>query len=243
LKYIFKNIAQKNLARTIVLVLAGLAMWITMFCVKFEGISTIVGLFMVAVNSLLLMEYCYKMGWTNLPSSFVAATTWVLLSAFSTWQLGWQVHIVATEFLICLLVLSNINVQHQATEQAYALSLMCCVLSPNYIIIGIGVAYVLTMILIRSRITWKVPVAALIGIATYVLYAAILRYFGWLETLWMENLPSIDWKWWLIGLGVYVLLWAVLYLPLKKPSLTSGIIYSTSVVAAVVACVLKYIPN
>jgi hypothetical protein len=78
-----------------------------------------------------------------------------------------------------------------------------------------------------------VLVAILLAIATYVLYSAIFRYFGWLDFLWLENLPKLPWQWWLIGGGTYLLSWLMIYLPIMKPSTASGILYIIGIIGAI----------
>ena len=131
MKYFLKNIAQNGLIRTIILVLIGLSLWIISL---WHGVSFAhmgVGVVLVLINSLLATQCAYRVGWTNLPSGFVFSTAWLVLSALSLWQLCWQVHVVAMMFVIVMLVLSKMNLQQEATEQAYVLTLLCLVVSPQ----------------------------------------------------------------------------------------------------------------
>ena len=103
------------------------------------------------------------------------------------------------------------------------------------------ILYVLGYLLSRSHFTWRVLMAILLAVATYVLYAAIFRYLGWLEFLWMENLPHLSWQWWLLGGGVYLLTWLMLYLPITKPSTLSGTIYIIGILGAIAAGIVRII--
>lgn len=239
MKYFLKNIAQDSLIRTLVLVLIGLCLWIVSLW-KGVGLAHMgVGIVLALINSLLAIQTAYRVGWTNLPSGFVLSSVWMVLSALSVWQLCWQVHVTAMMFFIAILVFSKMNLQQEATEQAYALTLMCLIVSPHWIVMITCILYVLGYLLARSHFTWRVLVAILLAVATYVLYAAIFRYLGWLEFLWLENLPHLSWQWWLLGGGVYLLIWLMLYLPITKPSTLSGTIYIIGILGAIAAGIVR----
>ena len=241
MKYFLKNIAQDSLIRTLVLVLIGLCLWIVSL---WKGVSLAhmgVGIVLALINSLLATHTAYRVGWTNLHSGFVVSTVWVVLSALSVWQLCWQVHVTAMMLYIAVLVFSKMNVQQEPTEQAYALTLMCLIVSPHWIVMIACILYVLGYLLVRSHFTWRVLVAIVLAVATYVLYAAIFRYLGWLEFLWLENLPHLSWQWWLLGGGAYLLIWLMLYLPITKPSTLSGTIYIIGILGSVIAGILRII--
>lgn len=239
MKYFLKNIAQDSLIRTLVLVLIGLCLWIVSL---WKGVSLAhmgVGIVLALINSLLAIQTVYRVGWTNLPSGFVLSSVWMVLSALSVWQLCWQVHVTAMMLFIAILVFSKMNVQQEPTEQAYALTLMCLIVSPQLSVMITCILYVLGYLLSRSHFTWRVLVAILLAVATYVLYAAIFRYLGWLEFLWMENLPHLSWQWWWLGGGVYLLIWLMLYLPITKPSTLSGAIYIIGILGAIAAGIVR----
>lgn len=241
MKYFLKNIAQDSLIRTLILVLIGLCLWIVSL---WKGVSFAhmgVGIVLALINSLLATQTAYRVGWTNLPSGFVMSSVWMVLSALSVWQLCWQVHVTAMMLFIAILVFSKMNVQQEPTEQAYALTLMCLIVSPQLSVMITCILYVLGYLLARSHFTWRVLVAILLAVATYVLYAAIFRYLGWLEFLWLENLPHLSWQWWLLGGGVYLLTWLMLYLPITKPSTLSGAIYILGILGAIAAGIVRLI--
>ena len=200
-----------------------------------------VGIVLALINSLLATQTAYRVGWTNLPSGFVLSSVWMVLSALSVWQLCWQVHVTAMMLFIAILVFSKMNVQQEPTEQAYALTLMCLIVSPQLSVMITCILYVLGYLLARSHFTWRVLVAILLAVATYVLYAAIFRYLGWLEFLWLENLPHLSWQWWWLGGGVYLLTWLMLYLPITKPSTLSGSIYIIGILGAIAAGIVRII--
>ena len=242
MKYFLKNIAQDSLIRTLILVLIGLCLWIVSL---WKGVSLAhmgVGIVLALINSLLATQTAYRVGWTNLPSGFVLSSVWMVLSALSVWQLCWQVHVTAMMLFIAILVFSKMNVQQEPTEQAYALTLMCLIVSPQLSVMITCILYVLGYLLARSHFTWRVLVAILLAVATYVLYAAIFRYLGWLEFLWLENLPKLPWQWWLLGGGTYLLSsWLMIYLPIMKPSTASGILYIIGIIGAIAAGIIRII--
>lgn len=223
------------------MVLIGLCLWIVSL---WKGVSLAhmgAGIVLALINSLLAIQTVYRVGWTNLPSGFVLSSVWMVLSALSVWQLCWQVHVTAMMLFIAILVFSKMNVQQEPTEQAYALTLMCLIVSPQLSVMITCILYVLGYLLARSHFTWRVLVAILLAVATYVLYAAIFRYLGWLEFLWLENLPHLSWQWWLLGGGVYLLTWLMLYLPITKPSTLSGAIYIIGILGAIAAGIVRII--
>ena len=223
------------------MVLIGLCLWIVSL---WKGVSFAymgAGIVLALINSLLAIQTVYRVGWTNLPSGFVLSSVWMVLSALSVWQLCWQVHVTAMMLFIAILVFSKMNVQQEPTEQAYALTLMCLIVSPQLSVMITCILYVLGYLLARSHFTWRVLVAILLAVATYVLYAAIFRYLGWLEFLWLENLPHLSWQWWWLGGGVYLLTWLMLYLPISKPSTLSGAIYIIGILGAIAAGIVRII--
>ena len=241
MKYFLKNIAQSGLMRTFIWVLVGLCLWIVSLWrgVSFDYMG--VGIVLVLINSLLATQTAYRIGWNNLPSGFVFSTVWLVLSSLSLWQLCWQVHVVAMMFFIAMLVLSKMNLQQEATKQAYTLTLLCLIVSPHWIVMIACILYVLGYLLVRSHFTWRVLVAILLAIATYVMYSAIFRYLGWFDFLWLENLPQLPWQWWLLGGGAYLFTWVMLYLTITKPSTLSGSIYIIGILGSVIAGILRII--
>ena len=224
------------------MVLIGLCLWIVLLWRGGSFAHMGVGMALVLTNSLLATQCAYRVGWTNLPSGFVVSSVWIVLSALSVWQLCWQVHVTAMMFFIAVLVFSKMNAQKEPTEQAYVLTLMCLVVSPQLSVMVTCILYVLGYLLVKSQFTWRVLVAILLAVATYVLYSAIFRYLGWLEFLWLENLPKLPWQWWLLGGGTYLLSsWLMIYLPIMKPSTASGILYIIGIIGAIAAGIIRII--
>ena len=241
MNYFLRNIAQNSLIRTIILALIGLCLWIMLLWRGGSFAHMGVGMALVLTNSLLATQCAYRVGWTNLPSGFVFSTVWLVLSALSLWQLCWQVHLVAMMFFVAMLVFSKMNLQQEATKQAYTLTLLCLVVSPQLSVMITCILYILGYLLTRSHFTWRVLVAILLAIATYVMYSAIFRYLGWFDFLWLENLPKLPWQWWLLGGGIYLLSWLLLYLPLARPSTTSGVIYIIGIIGAITGGIFRLV--
>ena len=241
MNYFLRNIAQNSLIRTIILALIGLCLWIMLLWRGGSFAHMGVGVALVLTNSLLATQCAYRVGWTNLPSGFVFSTIWLLITALSIWQLCWQVHVVAMMFFIAMLVLSKMNLQQEATKQAYTLTLLCLIVSPQLSVMITCILYILGYLLTRSHFTWRVLVAILLAIATYVMYSAIFRYLGWFDFLWLENLPQLPWQWWLLGGGIYLLSWLILYMSITKPSTASGILYIIGIMGAVTGGVFRLV--
>lgn len=220
--------------RTIFLVFIGLFFCIISLSTN-GGLSNWGILGFVFLNSFIAMQCAYRVGWTNLPSGFVLSTVWIVLSVLLIWHFDWQIHLVAMIFMLAILILNKIDIQEEATEQAYGLTLLCLVLSPHICVMVIGMLYIIGALLLRSHFTWRVLIATLLAIATYILYSSIFRYLGWLDFIWLENLPRISWQWWTMGGAVYLLLWGMIYLSIKKPSVASGVIYILIIFLAI-AC-------
>jgi hypothetical protein len=225
MQYFFKNIAQNNLMRTIILVLLGLVIWILSLLKGNDLLSVFVGTILVSVNSLLAMHCCYKMGWSNLPSGLVAATMWVTLSSISVYNICWQVHLFVMALLLgCILVIKTHN-QEEAKEQAFLITLICCMFSPKIIIAGVAIVVLLVALMLRSHMTWRVLMSSVVAILVYLLYAYVLRQLGWLDVLWKENWPILPTYWWIIVACIYTLNGLTLYLIFNRSSVANGVIF------------------
>jgi hypothetical protein len=80
--------------------------------------------------------------------------------------------------------------------------------------------------------------ASLIAIAVRVILMAVLHFLGWLEWLWLENIPHLAAWQWLTFIGVFLVTALLLLLPLRKPSTASGTIYLTLTVLLIATGVL-----
>jgi hypothetical protein len=241
MQYFFKNIAQNNLMRTIILVLLGLVIWILSLLKGNDLLSVFVGTILVSVNSLLAMHCCYKMGWSNLPSGLVAATMWVTLSSISVYNICWQVHLFVMALLLgCILVIKTHN-QEEAKEQAFLITLICCMFSPKIIIAGVAIVVLLVALMLRSHMTWRVLMSSVVAIFVYLLYAYVIRQLGWLEVLWKENWPILPTYWWIIVACIYTLNGLTLYLIFNRSSVANGVIFLSYLSVTIVLGIGCYI--
>lgn len=227
MRYFLKNIAQDSMLRTILLIVLGVAMWVPSF-LRQENIAWLITtLVLVILNTLLITRYFYKGRETNLPSPFVAATTWFGFSAIPALHTCWQAQFVIMGIFLALLVLLNMDYQHEATEEAFLATLICCIVAVIPSILFTGVMMLWGYLIAKRQMTWRVWFASLIAIAVRVILMAVLHFFGWLEWLWMENIPHLTAWQWLIFCGIFLLTALLLLLPLRKPSVASGTIYLT----------------
>ncbi len=234
MRYFLKNIAQDSMPRTIIMIVLGIAMWIPTF-LRGENISlVVVTLLLTIINTLLTVQYFYRGGITNLPSTFVAATVWLGWSAMPILHTCWQVHMVIMGVLLACMVMLKMDYQHEATEEAFLATLICCVVAVIPSIFYTGIMMIWGYLLIKRQITWRVWAASLMAIAIRVVLMAVLHYMGWWETIWMENIPALTWQEWAISVGTFTALLIGTLLPIRRPSLASGIIYLVCMIGLMV---------
>lgn len=177
------------------------------------------------LNCLLLMQYFFKSKITPLPSAFVFASPWLILSAIPAIHTSWQAQFVIAGVILACTALLRMNFRHQATEEAFLSALLCCIVAVVPVILYIGIVALWVYLIIKRQMTWRVWLATLLAIAIRVVWMAILHYMGWLDTIWMENIPHLSWQLWLLSFIVSALAFLSAYLPLKFPSEGSGIFY------------------
>lgn len=210
-------------------------MWIPSLFGKGNMIGTIVTLFLTIINTLLTTQYFYKGGITNLPSMFVAATTWFSLSAIPALHTCWQAQFVIMGCLLALLVLHKIEYQQEATEEAFLASLIICTVAVIPSVLFTGIIMLWGYLIAKRQMTWRVWAASIIAIAIRVVLMAVLHYMGWLEMIWMENIPHLSGLQWLLFCVVYIFSFLSISLPLTRPSLGSGIYYLITIIMFAIA--------
>ena len=129
--------------------------------------------------------------------------------------------------LLAILTLLRTDYHHESTEEAFLSTLICCFFAPLQSTIMTGILLIWGYLIFKGLMTWRVWFASLIAIAVRVILMAVLHFFGWLEWLWMENIPHLTAWQWLIFCGIFLLTALLLLLPLRKPSVASGTIYLT----------------
>lgn len=238
MRYFLKNIAQDSMLRTILLIVLGVAMWVPSF-LRQENITWLITtLVLVILNTLLITRYFYKGRETNLPSPFVGSTYWLAMSAIPALHTYWQAQLTIMGLLLALLVLLNMDYQHQATEEAFLATLICCIVAVVPSILFTGVMMLWGYLIAKRQMTWRVWFASLIAIAVRIVLMVILHYKGWLETIWMENIPQLSgWQWLLFG-AIFLATTLMILLPLRKPSVGSGVFYLITTIILAIANLL-----
>ena len=227
MRYFLKNIAQDSMLRTITLIVLGVAMWVPSFFEQEYLIPKVVTLLITITNALLITQCFYRGRETNLPSPFIGSTYWLAMSAIPALHTCWQAQLVITGVLLAVLTLLRTDFHHESTEEAFLSTLICCFFAPLPVTILTGILLIWAYLIFKGLMTWRVWFASLIAIAVRVILMAVLHFFGWLEWLWMENIPHLTAWQWLIFCGIFLLTALLLLLPLRKPSVASGTIYLT----------------
>lgn len=214
-------------------------MWIPSFIRQENIILVTVTWVLTIMNTLLITQYFYRAGLTSLPSPFVATSTWFGLSVLPLLHTCWQAQLLLLGVLLVGLILLKMDYQHEATEEAFLSTLICCIVAIAPTIFFTGIMILWGYLIAKRQMTWRVWMASLIAIALCFFVAFGLRYMGWLEWLWMENLPHLVWQEWLIAIGIAIATFAAVLLPTRKASVGSGVFYITYMVASLIAgCML-----
>lgn len=225
MKYFLQNIALSSPMRTISCVLIGLALWIVSIIWQENMIPILVTLVLTLINSLLLTRLFNTASITKLFSPFVASTYWLAMSAFPILHSCWQVQLVVLSGIVITTILAKAKYQDNVTEEAFLSTLICCFALPTRVIMlgCIGILWI--YLIIKGWMTWRVLSAGIIAIALRVILMIVLHYFGWMEWLWMENLPHLSWQKWIIAGGAFTGVLLATLLPIRRPSTVSGIVY------------------
>ena len=225
MKYFLQNIAQASPMRTIILVLIGLVFWILSFF-SLEPLAavaaTLVG---TIINSWLVAQVLFLAGMTKFPSPFAATTYWVAMSALPILHTCWQAQLLGVSILTSLLILMTIKHREEITEESFLISLIWSFLSPTRAIMVVSLVIFWIYLIAKGYMTWRVWAASLMAMALRVLLMAGLHYWGWMEWLWMENIPTLMWHEWVIFASSFVGGSSILLLSIRKPSIASGVIY------------------
>lgn len=211
--------------RTIILVLIGLVFWIFSLIQQAEIFAILTTMVLTGINGILLAHIFLKVNLTNLPSSFAASSYWAAISTIPQLHSCWQIQLIMFGILTIILILSDIKHQREVTEEAFLATLICCFLAPIRIAMITGIVILWIYLIVRGRMTWRVLVASLIAILLRVIMMIILHHFGWMDWMWMENIPTLPWQKWAIANGIFVGFLLATLLPIRRPSVVSGSIY------------------
>ena len=193
------------------------------------------------MNTLLTTQYFYRAGLTSLPSPFVATSTWFGLSVLPLLHTCWQAQLLLLGVLLVGLILLKMDYQHEATEEAFLSTLICCIVAIAPTIFFTGIMILWGYLIAKRQMTWRVWMASLIAIALRIFVMVGLRYTGWLQWMWIENLPRLAWQEWLIGIGIVVTTFVAILLPMRKASVGTGLFYLIYLIALLTAgTVLTY---
>lgn len=89
----------------------------------------------------------------------------------------------------------------------------------------------------KRQMTWRVWAASLIAIAIRIVGMAVLHYMMVTGNL-MENIPHLSGLLWLLFGVVYLLSFLSIYIPLKRPSVGSGVFYLITIIILIFANLL-----
>lgn len=200
-------------------------MWIPSFIRQEIIILVTVTWVLTIMNTLLTTQYFYRAGLTSLPSSFVATSTWFGLSVLPLLHTCWQAQLLLLGVLLVGLILLKMDYQHEATEEAFLSTLICCIVAIAPTIFFTGIMILWGCLIAKRQMTWRVWMASLIAIALRVVTMIILHHFDWLKWIWMENIPNLPGLKWLMFGGSFVGTFVAIYLSIHKSSVITGIFY------------------
>lgn len=241
MRYFLQNIAQSSPMRTISCVLIGFVLWIVSMIQQDNILAISATLILTSLNSFLLANFFNRSGITKLFSPFVASTYWLVISALPIQHGCWQAQLVAFVGIVIALILSKSKYQDNVTEEAFLSTLICCFVLPTRVIMLVCIGVLWVYLIFKGWMTWRVLAASLMAIALRVIFMTALHYFGWMEWLWMENIPSLLWHEWVVFAGAFWGIFSVLLLTIRRPSTASGIIYLVCVGVVLTLGVLQII--
>ena len=125
--------------RTIILIVLGVVMWVPSFFEQEYLIPKVVTLLLTIINALLITQCFYRGRETNLPSPFVGSTYWLAMSAIPALHTCWQAQLVIMGALLAILTLLRTDFHHEATEEAFLSTLICCFFAPLPVAILTGI--------------------------------------------------------------------------------------------------------
>ena len=216
----------------------GSAMWIPSLLSSPSLVSVLITLGLTLTNSLLVMQFFYRSKITSLPSGFVASTWWITLSAIPMLHTCWQAQLVIAGLMLALIVLQKMDFHHEPTEEVFLATLLCCIVAVVPSIFYSGIMMLWGYLIAKQQMTWRVWFASLIAIAIRVIVMLVLHYMGWLEVIWMENIPRLTWMEWVVFGGVWVASFLAILLPIRRPSMASGIYHMAYIILSLTIGVL-----
>ena len=213
-------------------------MWIPSLLSSPSLVSVLITLGLTLTNSLLVMQFFYRSKITSLPSGFVASTWWITLSAIPMLHTCWQAQLVIAGLMLALIVLQKMDFHHEPTEEVFLATLLCCIVAVVPSIFYSGIMMLWGYLIAKQQMTWRVWFASLIAISIRVIVMFVLHYMGWLEVIWMENIPRLTWLEWAVFGGVWVASFLAILLPIRRPSMASGIYHMAYIILSLTIGIL-----
>lgn len=234
MKYFLRNIAQAGSLRTILFIVLGLAIWVyAAVCGGMSWAFTLTAFLLIA-NAVQMAYLFSQLGVTNLISAFVAVSSFFLSSCLIADYSAWQGQVCVFGLQFILLVLHSGNLHEQMQEQAFLASLVVALLCFINPLCALLLLVVWGVLLIRHTMTLRVFLASLIAISLVVLYAAIFHRLSWLDASWLSVLARWNNYHPLWAIAIYAATAFILWLPLKRPSIATGIIYCLYLLSAAI---------
>ena len=216
----------------------GSVMWIPSILNSPSLVSVLITLGLTLANSLLVMQFFYRSKSTSLPSGFVASTWWIAMSAIPMLHTCWHAQLVIAGLMLALIVLQKMDFHHEPTEEVFLATLLCCIVAVVPSIFYSGIMMLWGYLIAKQQMTWRVWFASLIAIAIRVIVMLVLHYMGWLEVIWMENIPRLTWMEWAVFGGVWLAGYLAILLPIRKPSMANGIYHMAYIILSLTIGVL-----
>ena len=213
-------------------------MWIPSILNSQSLVSVLITLGLTLANSLLVMQFFYRSRITSLPSGFVVSTWWIAMSAIPMLHTCWQAQFVILGIMLALIVLQKMDFHHEPTEEVFLATLLCCIVAVVPSVLLSGIMMLWGYLIAKQQMTWRVWFASLIAIAIRVIVMLVLHYMGWLEVIWMENIPRLTWIEWTVFGGVYLAGSLAILLPIRKPSMANGIYHMAYIILSLTIGIL-----
>jgi hypothetical protein len=222
----------------ILTIVLGLALWVFEAISNGFSLALATSFFLLLCNALQSARLFSRLGFTNLISPFVAITYFLLASCLMLDHTAWQgqLYVLGLQTIIIVLCAS---VDHQEMiEQSFLCTLIAALLvfvNPLAICL---LLLVWILLLLRRAMSLRVFLASLIALALVLIYSALLHYLGWATISWHSLLDG----WWelpiFLSCGVFLLLMLVAWLPIRRPTIASGIIHYLFLLAAITTYLL-----
>ena len=215
-------------------IVLGIGFWVCSFVQIDTLLPVIITCGLSICNAILLAVVFSRLEITNLPSFFVATTYWLVTSAISLLHTYWQGQVLAASILIALLILGGVGRHHHdAVEESFLSTLVIGLVSMLIWQTAIGIIVIWLYLLSRRVLTWRSWLASIIAVLVVVLYGGICYHFGWVQSLCNIN-TMLGWYAW-VEIAIIAIVCVITYFSIRTKTIATGVLYLTSIVAAI-AC-------